>query len=283
MGIVNMTDAIRHQDASFEEQGYVGPFSLYSKDQSEWLLEQCAKYPKLLLPWTKGRHTVHPPMAHVGMNPLLLREVTAALGPDLLLWGSQIIRQKPNEQHRWHVDVEHTAWEGVTAWVAAKNVVPGESFSVITRSHRFGITPQELARQQQLDLTDADAVASAARKIDPASKLVNVAVADGQFILFKGRLWHGTRNLTNQNRYAMIFQYTQPDSYIRIPASYHVYPVTAWRGRPECLLVQGRDAAGVNRVRPVEAVGGLGDLLAGAFYHLPKNTIWKADQWLFKQ
>jgi ectoine hydroxylase-related dioxygenase (phytanoyl-CoA dioxygenase family) len=195
-------------------------------------------------------------MAELSTHPAIIRVVADALGPDVLLWGSQIIMQSPRQRHRWHIDVEHATWNGVTVWLAIRNVVPQESFSIITRSHRFNVTPQELAAQQGIDLLDDEAVYQAARQLDPQCEQVRLDIADGQFFIFKGKLWHGTRNNTNADRLAVILQYTTPDNQVRIPLTFD-YPNIAWSAnRPTCLLVKGRDAFGVNSVLQPEQITG---------------------------
>ncbi len=262
--------------AEFEEKGFAGPFSLFSKEEMNTVLKNCSRYPRIMLPWEKGRHTVVQEMALTATHPVILEKIVATTGPDVLLWGSQIIRQPAAAKHRWHTDVEHICWPGVTVWLAAKNVISKESFGVITGSHRFSITPQELAAREGLDLRDDAALEKAAQRLDPSCRLQYLPVEDGQFVIFHGRLWHGTKNTTSCPRYSVIFQYTRPDSRVRIPRNNH-YPDTAWyAAHPPCLLVHGRDVHRVNKTMRVNAIKTQKSYLTGLFYHLPANLLEKA-------
>ena len=261
--------------AELEEKGFIGPFSLFDKEAMDSVLKNCSRYPRIMLPWEKGRHTVVKEMALTATRPAILEKIVATTGPDVLLWGSQIIRQPAAAKHRWHADVEHMCWPGVTVWLAAKNVISKESFGVITGSHRFDITPQELAAREGLDLRNDTALEKAAQRIDPNSRLLYLPVEDGQFVIFHGRLWHGTKNTSPYPRHSLIFQYTRPDSQVRIPRNNH-YPGTAWyNAHPPCLLVHGTDVHRVNKTLQIDAIKTLKSYLTGLFYHLPANLVEK--------
>jgi hypothetical protein len=268
------------ESLNLEEKGFIGPFTLLEKEEMSVLLKRCSRYPRMMLPWEKGRHMVVKDMALAAMHPPLLEKIVFLLGQDVLLWGSQIIRQPTSGKHRWHVDVEHTSWPGVTVWLAAKNVVSRESIGIITGSHRFTVTPQELAAQQGLDLRDDAAVEKAAQTIDSSAKLIYLPIEDGQFILFHGRLWHGTKNTSPNPRYSMIFQYTTPASKVRVPKNNH-YPNTSWSStHPPCLLVHGRDMFKVNKTIDAASISKLKSYLSGVSYYLPRNIIGKAQRML---
>lgn len=72
-------------------------------------------------------------------------------GNNILFWGSYFIAQKPGQAHRWHLDVEHGKWHGVTVWLWLKNLNEKKSISVISRTHKIPVTPQELASYLQLE------------------------------------------------------------------------------------------------------------------------------------
>lgn len=242
---------------SLETEGYIGPFDLMTPEEAKKVLAAISTYPDDRLPWWKARHAYVRAMYELGTQPAILERLKSILGPDIILWGSHIIRQSPHGRHRWHVDVEHAHWEGVTLWLALENVVPGECISVVTRSHTFDTTPQQIAKDLGTDLTDDEAVIAAARRHSAESRLVHVPIRDGQFFFFSGRAWHGTKNLTDLQRSAVIFQYTRPDSRVRIPTSFD-YPHTQWSSlRPPVVLVHGEDRYGVNKLVPPEKIGNL--------------------------
>jgi hypothetical protein len=259
----------------FNEQGYIGPFNLFHPAQTEIVLNNCGKYPNLLLPSLKSRHTVVREMAKTAMHPRIIEKVVSILGQDVLLWGSIIINQKAIGKHPIHVDAEHVAWEGITVWLGMKNVISGASFSIIPGSHLFDISPQELKEKQGLDTKDDTAVLEAAKKINPDSKLLYLDITDGQFVIFSGKLWHGTKNTTATPRSSFIFQYTRPDSEVRIPKTFAI-PIKTWyKKAPVCLLVHGQDKFHVNKTIDIDQIDERKNFIKGIFTYLPINMIHK--------
>ncbi len=257
----------------FKEKGYIGPFSLFDEAEIDMLIEKCSFYHELILPRMKGIHAVVKQMAELALHPCIVTKLVPLLGNDLLLWGSQFINQKPRHKHRWHIDVEHMAWEGVTVWIALKNVISQESFSVITGSHLLPTTPQELHARHGLDLTNDVAVLNAAKMINANCEVECVKVENGQFIIFEGRLWHGTKNLSAYMRKAIILQYTTPVHKVKTPKS-NDYPHTRWYANsPACLLVHGQDSYNYNQLIQINEISTYKSLAKGMFYHLPLN-IW---------
>lgn len=266
----------------FEEQGYLGPYTLFEPYQLDLILKRCSIYPTFLLPWLKGRHAVVKEMAKTAMHPRISRKLASLLGKDVLLWGSIIVNQKPMVQHPMHVDAEHTAWEGISVWLAMKNVVSGSSFSVVSGSHLFDTSPQKLKETQGLDVNDEQAILEAARKINPNSKLVHLDVEDGQFIIFSGKLWHGTKNTTSSLRSSFILQYTHPASKVRIPKSFKM-PLSRWyKTDPLCLLVHGEDNYQVNKLIDINEIDYRTSLIKSLFCYLPKHVMRKIREFVSK-
>lgn len=257
----------------YNEQGFLGPYNLFDTDEAKSIFDRCFRYPRLLLHWKKSRHAVVKELAKTAMHPLIVNRVSSILGDDVLLWGSILIRQPASGKHPMHVDVEHAEWDGVSIWVAMQNVISGASFSVISGSHLFDTSPQELQQSQGLNCSDDDAVLEAARKINPHSKLVYLDVKDGQFIIFSGKLWHGTKNTTRELRGSIVLQYTTPENKVKIPKTYTMRKGTWYKKAPLCLLVRGEDRHKVNKLIDLSRINGRSNLLKALFLYLPHNVM----------
>jgi uncharacterized cupin superfamily protein len=119
---------------------------------------------------------------------------------------------------------------------------------------------QQVSRENGAErekLTDA-LVATWAAERDSRSGVVPLETADGDVVVFDGRLWHGSHNLNwRSTRYAALLQYATPRTPIRIPdLTRLVWPFESYRTpRAPCIVVSGRDVHGVNRLvaGPAEA------------------------------
>jgi hypothetical protein len=171
--------------------------------------------------------------------------------------------------------------EGIAIWVALKNVVPEETFTVLTGSHLFSQSPQELAATQSLNIYDEEEVLKAAQQINPESTLLHLNIKDGEYILFDGKLWHGTKNTTKGKRYALNFRYARPGSKIRISKD-GALPNVAWdKNLPLCLLVHGQDREAINTLIPAKKISWRKGFITGLFYYFPLNVLEKLRELLF--
>lgn len=245
--------------ASYREKGWVGIYPLFSPEgvqQTCRLRDQvwsAFTWPVHLAqsedpqafrrkPWFKSMHAYIPEYYDAACHPAVVRRVASILGPDVIAWGLTLIKVVPNEVHRWHVDVEHRHWDGVSVYIGLENISQRSSLKVVEGSQEIPEPPQAFG-----PIADDAAALKAARSRVPGAEVVTVGLQPGQFFLFAGRLWHASHNIGDQQRTAMIAHYSRPDANIRIPLSFDD-PVR-WHGwRPPCILVSGRDTAGVNRL-----------------------------------
>jgi len=242
----------------FREQGWVGNFPLVNAAEASSIASrresQIARfsYPDNRglqggpgaferRPWFKSMHAYLPDYFALASHPAIVGRVASILGPDLIAWGVTTILMQPGQVHRWHVDLEHTHWEGVSAFIGLQGNMTQTNLKVVTRSQRMGALPQHLGIH-----SDADALA-ACRRGDPAAALEVMDVEVGEFSLFDGRLWHGSHNTGEVPRIAMIAQYARPDARIRIPLNWDE-PIRWHPDPPPCVLVRGQDRYGINRV-----------------------------------
>jgi ectoine hydroxylase-related dioxygenase (phytanoyl-CoA dioxygenase family) len=191
-------------------------------------------------PWFKSLHAISSAWFDLGSHPTIVARLRSILGDNILLWGAALIVRAPGQDHRWHVDVEHLAWPGASVFVGLSGVQAGLSgLKFVSGSHRIGQAP--------LRTDSDDSVLYDARSHDPACVLDYPAIADGEFLLFSGAIWHGSFNRTDRVRYGALLQYTAPSARTAIPLSWHP-PITWSRHAPPCALVAGRDEFGINQV-----------------------------------
>ena len=241
----------------FAAKGWIGPFPLLSKRgveaacaarnasthlfRGEGELAECRAanaFDDLL--WFKSLHARVPLFAEIASHPALVCRLNQLLGTDVMLWGSSVTVREPGQVHRWHVDVEHRMWRGITAFIGLENIAPGSSLKVISGSHLVGTMPQELR------VTDDQSATAAAKTVnvrDPV--VVEVDLGPGQFFLFDGPLWHGSQNRTSQTRMAVLAQYARPDARVAIPLTSD-QPIRRHPSRPPCLMVSGTDRFAIN-------------------------------------
>ncbi len=231
----------------FEDVGWAGPFPLLSEHGVRELSARRAPLEARCCEaegrWFKSVHAVDDVVADIAASRPIVDRMRALLGPDIIAWGASFTWREPGQVHRWHVDVEHVAWPGVTVFIGLEGSSAESSLKVISRSHRLDESPQRLGLT-----SDADVLAACQARI-PGADLANVAIGPGSFFMFSGRLWHGSHNLSAIPRAALLLQYARPDARIRIPLTFDD-PVSWHAAAPPCLLVSGRDRHGVNAIVP---------------------------------
>jgi len=239
----------------FRELGYLGPIPLFSIERCREFL-RAADDPAIPAPldWQKARAITSPAYYQIAADPALLQYLSALLGPDLILWGADLVDRSPGDVHPWHSDIEssHPDARTVSVWIGLENASVDSSLKVISRSHQFGLVLQQVRREnnKSRDETTDDDVAQWAAQRDAQSELVTPPVSDGQAIFFDGRLWHGSRNTGFRRRRAVLLQYATPDTPIRIPDFSQLdWPFKSLdQPRPPCILVAGQNRSDQNRI-----------------------------------
>ena len=241
------------------------------------------------LAWEKGFAASRRAFYEVGTHPAILDVVSDLLGDDVLLWGASIQKRGPGQVHPWHSDIESVVDSGSTlaVWIGLSHTTRDSSLLLVSRSHRFDVTIQESRHQMGVGreaVTD-DEIEKWARARDERATLTKLDMTDGDAVFFDGRLWHGSHNVRNQIRSALLLQYATPDAAIRMPDLDHLdWPISKLdTPKPPCLLVRGTDRARVNRIvsAPVTASARPHSELVSGIYplHLPLEpdgtTGWK--------
>jgi uncharacterized cupin superfamily protein len=209
------------------------------------------------LDWAKGWAAASPDYYAIAVQDEIVDLVRSLLGEDVLLWGASLAVRRPGDVHRWHTDIESSspAGETVSVWIGLAGTDARSSLKVVPRSHRFGVSLQQVLQEKGLhraEVADGD-VAGWARELDEESGVVPVPASDGEAIVFDGRLWHGSSNVRRVvTRSALLLQYASPRTPIRIPNLERLdWPFELFQApRAPCIVVSGRDAEGVNRVVP---------------------------------
>jgi hypothetical protein len=256
----------------FRDSGVVGPFRLFADNEIEsvyrklitakaklflWhrilsrslLLKNCfseIRWGKAK--WEKGMHLVSPGTYTLSTNSVILDKIESIHGPNILQWGSILITQKPKVMHSWHVDADCLECDGVTVWLALKNVNEMTAMKVIPRSHHLPVHPAQLKHSYGLDTTDDNAVLQSARELDSTCEIQVLDVKPGEFIIFSGQIWHSIQNCSQQLRSAITFQYSPTRAKVKMPVDGYQFPVV-WDSRPvSCCLVRGTDEYGRNLI-----------------------------------
>jgi hypothetical protein len=246
--------------AQFEQLGWLGRYPLLTASECSYLYDAYKRTHDLFSaprlseqkdnphafvdrPWCKSMHAYVPEYFELVSHPAIVERVSSILGPDIVAWGASVMVKVPQEIHRWHVDIEHWTWPGVSVFIGLDNVSTKTSLKLISRSHHLQARPQEF------ELGDDSAALSFAKELDPDCQLVTSQMQNGDFIIFHGKMWHGSCNDSDKNRAAIILQYSAPSTKIAIPLNFND-PVCWHSHRPPCVLVKGRDHFGLNHLIP---------------------------------
>jgi len=197
-------------------------------------------------PWFKSTHMYSKAVRKLASSPRILERVSSILGKDLMLWGAQVIFQKPKVKHKWHIDAESVRWPTVNVWVALQNVTKRSTVSVLTGSHEIESGPRILKEHNEGGRGDEELL-SKAQALNPSCELKALLVKNGGFYMFNGKCWHSSCNDTNETRATLLFQYSPPSAEILIPRSFSSH--IEWHSyKPPCILVSGTDEYKMNKV-----------------------------------
>jgi len=244
--------------ARFERDGWVGTYPLFDASRVDLLCRlrgptlnhitmpdqmTQATHPQAFEQryWFKSMHALVPEYYDAACHPAIVRRVASILGPDVLAWGLTLTRSIPGGVHRWHVDIEHLRWPGVSVYIGLVNNDLDSTLKVLTGSHRMPERPQAYGVED-----DAGALAVVSPAVTGA-EIVRMPLKPGEFFLFDGRLWHGSHNTGPNVRLAMIIHYSRPDVRVQIPLNFSD-PIHWHESRPPCVLVSGEDRSGINRL-----------------------------------
>lgn len=258
----------------YQEQGFLGPFTLCSRKEMETIYQEIDQIMK-----TEGPAPAPPPIAQRGRlaelvsrqrrspvpyiesrhldtrlvydlctHPAILKRATLLYGPDLILWRSTLIDKFPGAPaFRWHQDYG----------------------CVYSRGNEYGLEPP-VHFTAYLALTDATVengclefipgvravlptvpaseAPNATQLVDPKyvdlSKVVYMELAAGQFVLFTDRALHASSpNHSDKRRLALTVRLTLPVVKVRPHFPNH-----------KVVLVSGKNHLGINAMAEIPPV-----------------------------
>lgn len=256
----------------FEERGVAGPFThpllTGASGLRERVLAAVAKaLPKLAypgnpvekvlperldagMPWFKSIHLLVPELWEIAEHPAIRDRARALLGPDVMWWGTAVTQKDPGDVHGWHFDTEYEHHDsGLLIFVGLDGVEPASALNFITHTHRARRQPADLLETDfggmvapgvvgVPKLSDAPRVLEAAKQLDPKAELIVPNMRTGDFVIAHAHTWHGSRNLSQQRRTAVVLSFGRPNVQARIPTSFSRNP-TWYRKLPPCAMLCG--------------------------------------------
>jgi quercetin dioxygenase-like cupin family protein len=219
------------------------------------LLQNYARSGEMAKPltWMKGLAARDQLIHGLATRPELLQWLCELLGSHIYLWGAQLIEKKPGEAHPWHTDVETSLPTGrfVSVWIGIENTSSKSALQYISGSHLIGKSLQQVAHEREVDRPDRTAARALAwaKEVRFDAALVETDVADGDAVLFDGRIWHGSLNTDDKPRRALLLQYAAARQQVRIPEKV-TWPFTYKADPPPAITVLGRAKGCDNLVDP---------------------------------
>lgn len=244
----------------FREKGFLAPVPVIGRWRAHrWIkrLRDCPR-PK---EWSKARAVHCPVYAQLAQHPRIIATVTQLLGENVILWGASLVRRRPSEDHPWHSDVETAYGEGntVSVWIPLSNIGRKSGLQLVSGSHLFGASVQELRYRGDVDRSDISngQILDWARAYSPKSEIIQPDLRVGDAVFFDGRVWHSSINhARSASRVALLLQYATPEVPIRVCESACISPYTRIDvPGPGCILVSGRNSSHVNTVIRRHAAG----------------------------
>jgi mannose-6-phosphate isomerase-like protein (cupin superfamily) len=239
---------------SFARTGYAGPVPFLTRAECS-LLQTYVGGNELAQPltWLKGLAPRDQLIYGLATRLELLQWLSDLLGSHVYLWGAQLIKKMPGEAHPWHTDAETSLPTGrfVSVWIGLENTSPKSALQYISGSHLIGKPLQQVAHERGVARSDrtVQRALSWAKEVRPDAVLVETDVRDGDAVLFDGRIWHGSLNIDDKPRHALLFQYAAANEKIRMPEKVD-WPFEFKGEPPPAITILGRAKGYGNLVEP---------------------------------
>jgi hypothetical protein len=251
------------QQLSFANSGIAFPVKVLSAEEADSYRSRCDALEDSLggNPKTIEVRQMHLHFAwayRLASSPVLLDAVEDLLGPNLLIWATEIFAKHPRDTAvsiAWHRDGPYMGLDAdrtLTAWLALTHSSPDNGGMQVA---------YETDRKECLHLeSKVGRVAGRRHEEPPAEKVYHVQLLPGEMSLHDVHVLHGSGpNRSSQKRVGFAIRFTTPDAR---PAN----------GRPPGLLVRGNDRYGYFDLQPPpgedDAASALHDMQSSARRHL---------------
>jgi len=283
----NNTMPVEHDKAFFDENGYIGPFTIYEPEVAAALWKQVrvqlldkknAIYGNNKMNY--DRHLDNKILSDIVSHPDIVRRVQSILGPNILCWRTEWFPKYPgDEATAWHQAESFVAFEGdsklvptephegsweLTVWFGFTDAMHETGcLKVIPKTHRTWFFDEH--RNVPFDPTSTQKGTGAGfygydfekLKIDPnwqpdESKALYFEMKAGQVFMFTSRCLHGSQPNTTKDRLRMGLAIRY------VPTDVRVYPnhVDQFTHFGEvfplknyaAMLVSGQDSFGHNKI-----------------------------------
>jgi non-heme Fe2+,alpha-ketoglutarate-dependent halogenase len=267
---------------SFYANGFLGPFTLCPREDMIELREEIMRelgLPSAVYGFQTGRdrHLDCETVYRLARRPGLSERLAQILGPNLLLWRSQVFLKPPGSPGvAWH-QASTYLMEAISrptlfppdmnqlfqlgAWLAFDDVdVANGCLQLIPGSHRR-IRTMRLGGRGAGSFGKADITLE--HEYRPGQE-VSMEMKAGQFVIFTEQVIHGSPpNRSNRRRWGMAFRVVPPEVVVYGDARWHnvaylneQYDLAKWGA----VVLRGADTAGVNRIiDPFPGLAGNGD------------------------
>lgn len=241
---------------TFSTQGVVGPIHILTSAECA-LISAYTENGEMArsTTWTKGLACSDHLIYAIATNPKILELIEQLAGPNLYLWGASIVLKNPGEFHPWHTDIETAHANGIyiSVWIGLNNTSAKAGLQFIGQSHLIGMSLQQVAKQQGVRRSDrsAEIALMMAKQQRKSCSLINNEIHDGEAFFYDGRLWHGSHNLDDHPRKALLLQYAVNTSEVKIPDFEMLdFPFKYKPELPPGLIVRGEPKGSGNVVSP---------------------------------
>lgn len=220
----------------FMQNDYIGPLYLFASNDTNTVNElkndTLANKPPYRV---KNFHQWNSYVQKFAKDPLILSFIKPVLGSNVILWGASLINQRGSLSHPWHIDVEHSHnITGVTVWICLETRSDIPKLQLISHSAGIQYSPQEVRSRYPTEKyirSNSTLMEEISQEFSEKSKLITITPRVGEMVVWKGKVWHHTKNHSPWNRTSIIFQYCgdfgNVDDIPKVPATFD-YPNTLW-------------------------------------------------------
>ena len=208
-----MTYLTSYQLKQYNDEGYVAPINVLSKDEANEIRNEIEfienKWPKELE--GSGRNYVHlisPVFDKISHNEKILNAVESIIGKNILICGTTLFIKNPSEKEfvSFHQDAKYIGLEPynwVTAWIAVTDVNEGNGcMKMWSGSHKYDLKDHNQKFDEGNLLTRGQTVENV-----PLKETKSVELKTGQMSLHHPKIVHGSAlNKSKDRRIGFVIQ-----------------------------------------------------------------------------